>query len=156
MHMCADKWYACMYHGRRKRRRRGTGEEKWKRRGGMKASTRFNPVDRTRLLALVRSVALVGSIEPTNAAIYFPLLNSNPDLKSGLASRRRRICCRCLRRLATAVFAAVIALAREPASVAWITSPTPSLLSFLFAVVHCSSPPVTAAACRRRYRCYSH
>ncbi|RRT62706.1 hypothetical protein B296_00040687 [Ensete ventricosum] len=147
MHMCADTWYACMYHGRRKRRRRGTGEEKWKRRGGMKvldrrgpsisintqatrfkeappgrspnpkrrairASTRFNPVDRTRLLALVRSVALVGSIEPTNAAIYFPLLNSNPDLKSGLASRR----CRCLLRLATAVFAAVIALARVPES----------------------------------------
>ncbi|RWW38009.1 hypothetical protein BHE74_00056793, partial [Ensete ventricosum] len=28
----------------------------------------------------------------------------------------------------------------EPALVAWITSPTPSLLSFLFAVIRCSSP----------------
>ncbi|RRT57519.1 hypothetical protein B296_00044504 [Ensete ventricosum] len=86
------------------------------RRRAIRASARFNLRDRTKLLALVRSVALVGSIEPTNAAIYLPLLNPNPDLESGLASRRCLICCRCLRRLAAAVFAVVTALVRVPES----------------------------------------
>ncbi|RRT77436.1 hypothetical protein B296_00011203 [Ensete ventricosum] len=49
---------------------------------------------------------------------------------------------------AAAVFAAVAALAREPGSVAWITSPTPLLLLFLFAAV-------TAVAGLRRRRCCS-
>ncbi|RWW46319.1 hypothetical protein BHE74_00047757 [Ensete ventricosum] len=38
---------------------------------------------------------VVGSIEPTNTAIYLPLLNPNPDLESGLASRHCLICRRC-------------------------------------------------------------
>ncbi|RWW70190.1 hypothetical protein BHE74_00022137 [Ensete ventricosum] len=54
------------------------------RRQALRASARVNPGDRTRLLALVRSFALVGLIEPTNAAIYLSLLNPNPHLDSGL------------------------------------------------------------------------
>ncbi|RRT44889.1 hypothetical protein BHE74_00023388 [Ensete ventricosum] len=105
-------------------------------RRALRASVQVKPGGRTRLLALVRSFALVGSIEPTNATIFISLVNPNSHLESGL-------CCRHLTATlfaaTTAVFAVVIALCHRRCC--RFSSPL-SLQSLVFATVAIAVAPL--------------